>query len=72
VNLDKDSLKYQDGTDASGNPIYKYKKCVRFDFDYAFGNYNLDSMGLYPEQKYMIFQDIFGKVIEFEIFPLLE
>ena len=68
--LNKDSLKYQSGTDANGNPVYKYKKCVNFNFDYAFGNYLLHDMGLYFENQYMIIQDIFANVIEFEILPL--
>ena len=68
--LSKDSLKYQDGVDGSGNPVYKYKKCVNFNFDYAFGNYLLHDMGLYFENPYMIIQDIFQNVIEFELLPL--
>ena len=68
--LNKDSLKYQDGVDANGDPVYKYKKCVNFNFDYAFGNYLLHDMGLYFENPYMIIQDIFGRVIEFELLPL--
>lgn len=68
--LDKNSLRYQDSVDAGGNPIYKYKKCVNFNFDYAFGNYLLRDMGLYFENPYMIIQDVFANVIEFELLPL--
>lgn len=64
--LDKNSVKYIE-KDAGGNDVIKYKKIVQFDFDYAFGNYNLGSMGYYLEgYRYAIFQDVVGKNITFE------